>query len=84
MATPGFRTCCSWHVCSSVTTRSGLSRSVATVHGLMRGLARDLGTGPAMGLDGTGASPRLGSQAIALAKESSSVSKPAASAMRWA
>ena len=44
----------------------------------MRGLARDLGMGAAMGLDGTGASPRLGSQATA--KQLSSVSKPAASA----
>ena len=67
MATPGFRTCRWWHVCSNWTACSGPSRRVVTVHGLMRGLARDLGMGPAMGLEGTGASPRLGSQAIALA-----------------
>ena len=78
MATPGFRTCRWWHVFSSGTACSGLSRSVVTVHDLMRGLARDLGMGPAMGLDGAGASPRLGSQAMA--KLLSSVSKPAASA----
>ena len=44
----------------------------------MHGLARDLGMGPAKGLEGRGASPRLGSQAIALAKLLSNVSRPIA------
>ena len=69
MATPGFTTCCPYHFCSNCTACSGARRSVATVHGLMRGFARDLGMGPAMGLEGTGASPRLGSQAIALPEQ---------------
>ena len=47
-------------------------------------MARDLGMGPARGLDGKGASPRLGSQAIAPAKQLSSVAGPTASDMRWA
>ncbi len=84
MATPGFSTCRWWHACSSETACSGVMRSVATVHGLMHGLARDLGMGPAKGLEGTGASPRLGSQAIALAKLLSNVSRSIAYATRWA
>ena len=69
LAPPCFRTSRPCQACSSGGgLRSGLSRSVVTVHGLMRGFARDLGMAPAMGLDGTGASPRVGSQAIVLAK----------------
>ena len=49
MATPGFRTCRWWHVCSSGTACSGLSRSVVTVHGLMRGLGSRLGHGAGHG-----------------------------------
>ena len=60
----------------------GLNRSVVTAHGLMRGFARDLGMAPAKGLDGTGASPTVGSQAMAMAKSLSPVSRPIASAQK--
>ena len=84
MATPGCRTCPWLHLCSSGMACSGPSRRAVTVHGLMRGLARDLGMGPAMGLEGTGASPWVGSQATALGKLLSHDSRPSASAMTWA
>ena len=71
-----------WHFCSSGTACSGLTLIAVTVQGLMRGLARDLGMGPAMGLEGIGVSPVVGSQATALVKGLSSVFSPTASARR--
>ena len=55
-----------------------------TRHGLMRGMALDLGAGPANGSDGIGLLPRLDSQMVGYtsALAGSSGVTPAASAKR--